>query len=43
MSAPVITRVDDAPAVTALRRKDLLGIADLAPRKSRSCSTPPRR
>jgi aspartate carbamoyltransferase catalytic subunit len=31
MSAPVITRVDDTPAVTSLRRKDLLGIADLAP------------
>ena len=30
MSAPVITRVDDTPAVTSLRRKDLLGIADLA-------------
>jgi len=30
MSAPVITRVDDMPAVTSLRRKDLLGIADLA-------------
>jgi aspartate carbamoyltransferase catalytic subunit len=29
MSAPVITRVDDVPAVTSLRRKDLLGIADL--------------
>jgi aspartate carbamoyltransferase catalytic subunit len=29
MSAPVITRVDDTPAVTSLRRKDLLGIADL--------------
>jgi aspartate carbamoyltransferase catalytic subunit len=26
----VITRVDDTPAVTSLRRKDLLGIADLA-------------
>ena len=25
MSAPVITRVDDTPAVTSLRRKDLLG------------------
>ena len=31
MSAPVTTRVDEAPAVTALRRKDLLGIADLTP------------
>ena len=30
MSAPVITRIDDTPAVTSLRRKDLLGIADLA-------------
>src|SRR5687767_15447179 len=30
MSAPVITRVDPTPAVTSLRRKDLLGIADLA-------------
>jgi aspartate carbamoyltransferase catalytic subunit len=30
MSAPVITRVDNTPAVTSLRRKDLLGIADLA-------------
>ena len=31
MSAPVITHVDETPAVTSLRRKDLLGIADLAP------------
>ena len=31
MSAPVTTHVEDARAVTALRRKDLLGIADLAP------------
>ena len=31
MSAPVTTQVDDTPAVTSLRRKDLLGIADLAP------------
>jgi aspartate carbamoyltransferase catalytic subunit len=30
MSAPVITKVDETPAVTSLRRKDLLGIADLA-------------
>jgi aspartate carbamoyltransferase catalytic subunit len=30
MSAPVITGVDARPAVTSLRRKDLLGIADLA-------------
>jgi aspartate carbamoyltransferase catalytic subunit len=30
MSAPVITRVDDIPAITSLRRKDLLGISDLA-------------
>jgi aspartate carbamoyltransferase catalytic subunit len=30
MSAPVITRVDETPAVTSLRRKDLLGIADMA-------------
>jgi aspartate carbamoyltransferase catalytic subunit len=29
MSAPVITPVVDKPAVTSLRRKDLLGIADL--------------
>jgi aspartate carbamoyltransferase catalytic subunit len=29
MSAPVITRVDDIPAITSLRRKDLLGISDL--------------
>ena len=31
MSAPVTMRVDDKPAVTSLRRKDLLGIADLTP------------
>ena len=31
MSAPVFTHVDETPAVTSLRRKDLLGIADLAP------------
>ena len=31
MSAPVTTRVEEAPAVTALRTKDLLGIADLTP------------
>ena len=31
MSAPVITHVDETPAVTALRSKDLLGIADLSP------------
>ena len=31
MTAPVITRVDERPAVTSLRRKDLLGIADLSP------------
>ncbi len=31
MSVPVIVRVDEAPAVTSLRSKDLLGIADLAP------------
>jgi aspartate carbamoyltransferase catalytic subunit len=31
MSAPAITRTDDPPALTSLRRKDLLGIADLAP------------
>ena len=30
MSAPVITKVDDTPAITSLRRKDLLGISDLA-------------
>jgi len=30
MSAPVITKVDETPAITSLRRKDLLGIADLA-------------
>jgi aspartate carbamoyltransferase catalytic subunit len=30
MSAPVTTHVDDQPAVTSLRRKDLLGIADLS-------------
>ena len=31
MSAPVFMHVDETPAVTSLRRKDLLGIADLAP------------
>ena len=31
MSAPVTTRVDEKTAVTSLRRKDLLGIADLSP------------
>ncbi|MBI4264942.1 MAG: aspartate carbamoyltransferase catalytic subunit [Acidobacteria bacterium] len=31
MSAPVTTRIDDTPAVTSLRRKDLLGIAELTP------------
>jgi len=31
MSAPVITSVDETPAVTSLRRKDLLGISDMAP------------
>ncbi|MSO81797.1 MAG: aspartate carbamoyltransferase catalytic subunit [Acidobacteria bacterium] len=31
MSAPVITHVDETPAVTALRSKNLLGIADLSP------------
>ena len=31
MSLPVITHVNETPAVTALRRKDLLGISDLAP------------
>lgn len=31
MSASVTTHVEEAPALTALRRKDLLGIADLAP------------
>ena len=31
MSSPVIPHVDDKPAVTSLRRKDLLGIADLTP------------
>ena len=31
MSAPVITPVESTPAVTSLRRKDLLGIADLKP------------
>src|SRR4030095_16898977 len=30
MSAPVITQAEDMPAVTSLRRKDLLGIADLS-------------
>ena len=31
MSAPVVTHVTEIPAVTSLRSKDLLGIADLAP------------
>jgi len=31
MSAPVITHVEQTPAVTSLRSKDLLGIADMAP------------
>ena len=31
MSAPVITHADEIPAVTSLRSKNLLGIADLAP------------
>ena len=31
MSGPVIARVDETLAVTSLRSKDLLGIADLAP------------
>jgi aspartate carbamoyltransferase catalytic subunit len=31
MSAPVITHVDETPAVTSLRSRNLLGIADLAP------------
>jgi aspartate carbamoyltransferase catalytic subunit len=31
MSAPVITQLETPTGVTALRRKDLLGIADLAP------------
>src|SRR5688500_18049862 len=31
MSAQVTTRVEDKAAVTSLRRKDLLGIADLTP------------
>src|SRR5690242_19999818 len=31
MSAPVITSVDETPAVTSLRRKDLLGISDMTP------------
>ena len=31
MSVPVTTRVDEIPAVTSLRSKDLLSIADLAP------------
>ena len=31
MSAPVTTHVEEAPALTALRRKHLLGIADLTP------------
>src|SRR5262245_37318091 len=33
MSAPVTTRVEEAPPLTALRRKDLLGIADLTPKE----------
>ena len=31
MSAPATTRVDETPTLTSLRRKDLLGIADLSP------------
>src|SRR6266508_3424798 len=31
MTPPVTTHVEEKPAVTSLRRKDLLGIADLAP------------
>jgi aspartate carbamoyltransferase catalytic subunit len=31
MNAPVTTRVEEATPVTALRRKDLLGIADMSP------------
>jgi aspartate carbamoyltransferase catalytic subunit len=31
MSTPVTTSVDEKPGVTALRRKDLLGISDLSP------------
>ncbi len=31
MSAPVTMRIEEAPPLTALRRKDLLGIADLTP------------
>ena len=31
MTPPVTTHVDEKPAVTSLRRKDLLGIADLSP------------
>ena len=31
MSGPVIAHVDETPAVTSLRNKDLLGIADLGP------------
>ena len=31
MSIPGIAHVDETPAVTSLRSKDLLGIADLAP------------
>ena len=31
MSAPVITHADETPAVTSLRSKNLLGIADLEP------------
>ena len=33
MSAPVTTRVDEPVAITSLRRKDLLGIADLSPQE----------
>ena len=31
MSAPVTTHVDEKPAISSLRHKDLLGIADLSP------------
>ena len=31
MTPPVTTHIDEKPAVTSLRRKDLLGIADLSP------------
>ena len=30
MTPPVTTHVDEKPAVTALKQKDLLGIADLS-------------